>query len=52
MLGFSRFTGFVYRDNGGRFPARGKDVGRPGPVEDGEKMLWAEGGDVLVEDKL
>jgi len=34
-----RFTGFMYWDNGGRFPARGKGVGRPGPVEDGEKML-------------
>jgi len=32
-------TGFVYEDNGGRFSARGKGVGRPGPDEDGEKML-------------
>jgi len=29
----------VYGDNGGRFPARGKGMRIPGPVEDGEKML-------------
>jgi len=33
------FAIFVYGDNGGRFPAGGKGVRRPGPVEDGEKML-------------
>jgi len=34
-----RFNGFVHGDNGGRFTAQGKGVGRPGPAEDGEKYV-------------
>jgi len=33
------YARFVYGNNGGRFPAGGKGVRRPGPVEDGEKVL-------------
>jgi len=39
----SRFARFMYKDNGGRFPAGEKGVRRAGPVEDGEKMLLLKG---------
>jgi len=41
----------VYGDNGGRFPALGKGVGKPGPVED-KMLMGLKEGDVLEEDKL